>query len=71
MPLYEYHCRDCDKAFETLVTASRTATCPACHGTNLAKLLSRPGMVGTTSARADNCAMPSRPTCGGGNCGCH
>jgi putative FmdB family regulatory protein len=71
MPLYEYVCRDCDKSFETFVTASRKAECPSCHGENLSRLLSRLGMVGASSARADNCAMPSRPTCGGGTCGCH
>ena len=71
MPLYEYECRDCSKPFEAFVTTERTAACPACHGTNLAKLLSRPGMVGVSSpARSEGCAMPAAPTCGGGRCGC-
>jgi putative FmdB family regulatory protein len=70
MPLYEYQCRDCDKPFEALVTPSRPAACPACHGTNLAKLLSSPSLVGVSSARSDSCAMPSNPTCGSGRCGC-
>jgi putative FmdB family regulatory protein len=71
MPLYEYLCQDCAKPFELFVTADRKPHCPACQGANLAKLLSRPGMVGTASAKPEGCAMPSAPTCGGGACGCH
>ena len=70
MPLYEYQCRDCEKPFEAFVTTERTAVCPACHGTNLVKLLSSPGMVGAASARSEACVMPAAPTCGGGRCGC-
>lgn len=71
MPLFEYLCQDCRKPFEAFVTASRAPSCPACQGTNLAKLLSSPGMVGVASTgRSEGCAMPSAPTCGGGRCGC-
>lgn len=71
MPLFEYQCQDCRKPFEAFVTADRAPACPACHGTNLAKLLSSPGMVGVASARSEGCAMPYAPSCGGGGCGCH
>jgi putative FmdB family regulatory protein len=70
MPLFEYECRDCGRPFEAFVTADRAPHCPACQGQNLAKLLSSPGMVGAASARSESCAMPSAPTCGGGQCGC-
>jgi putative FmdB family regulatory protein len=74
MPLFEYMCRDCAKPFEAFVTAQRTPSCPACHGENLAKLLSSPGMVGAAAGRSDasSCAVPA-PMCGaqGGRCGCH
>jgi putative FmdB family regulatory protein len=71
MPLFEYQCRDCDKPFEAFVTSERTPACPACEGTNLTKLLSRLGMVGTASApRMDACQQPAAPMCGGGRCGC-
>jgi putative FmdB family regulatory protein len=71
MPLFEYDCRDCGKPFEAFVTAERPASCPACEGTNLTKLLSRPGMVGTASMPSGGaCAAPAAPTCGGGRCGC-
>ncbi len=70
MPLFEYECRDCGKPFEAFVTAERVPECPACHGSNLAKLLSSPGMVGVASARGESCAMPAAPACGDGRCGC-
>ena len=70
MPLFEYECRDCGRPFETFVTAERVPACPACHGSNLAKLLSSPGMVGVASTRSEGCAMPAAPVCGGGRCGC-
>ena len=74
MPLYEFVCRDCDKPFEAFVTADRKAECPSCHGENLAKLLSRLGMVSAGASRSDmaSCAAPA-PMCGaqGGRCGCH
>jgi putative FmdB family regulatory protein len=74
MPIFEYQCRDCEKPFEVFVTAERTPECPACHGANLAKLLSSPGMVGAAGGRSDAreaCRMPSMPGCGAGGCGCH
>ena len=46
------------------------AALPPGQGTNLAKLLSRPGMVGVSSPRSEGCAMPASPSCGGGQCGC-
>jgi len=72
MPLFEYLCRDCNKPFEAFVTADRTPSCPACQGSNLAKLLSSPGMVGVATAKSEGCAAPSAPMCGarGGHCGC-
>ena len=72
MPLFEYLCRDCEKPFEAFVTADRKPECPACHGENLSKLLSRLGMVGASASQPGSCAAPA-PMCGaqGGRCGCH
>jgi putative FmdB family regulatory protein len=71
MPLFEYECRDCGKPFEAFVTTERSASCPACAGTNLTKLLSRLGMVGVASTPPGAaCAAPAAPMCGGGRCGC-
>jgi putative FmdB family regulatory protein len=74
MPIFEYQCRDCETPFEAFVTAERTPECPSCHGANLAKLLSRPGMVGAAasagSGPGEGCAMPAMSGCGAGGCGC-
>ena len=57
MPLFEYACRGCGRQFEAFVTANRAAACPACEGTDLHKLLSSPGMVGT-GGRTEREAIP-------------
>jgi putative FmdB family regulatory protein len=69
MPIFEYLCRDCGREFETFVTGDRKPACPACQGENLGKLLSRPGMVGTSSERSAP-AQPSVGGCGAGGASC-
>jgi putative FmdB family regulatory protein len=66
MPLYEYLCQDCSRQFEAFVTRDRAPECPACHGTQLRKLLSSPGMVGPAAGRETD-SFPS--SCGAG-CAC-
>ena len=45
MPIFEYCCKACRKEFEALVLATTGApTCPACHGTELEKLISAPAI---------------------------
>lgn len=68
MPIFEYHCQDCAREFETFVTGDRKPACPSCQGANLSKLLSRPGMVGTAE-RSPAGAQPSFQGCGSA-CGC-
>jgi len=63
--MYEYLCQDCSRQFEAFVTRDRAPECPSCHGTQLRKLLSSPGMVGTAAREA-----AQFPSCGAG-CGCH
>lgn len=46
MPLYDFHCRDCDKTTELLVRTSDTPTCPACGSSQMEKLLSLPSPPG-------------------------
>ena len=68
MPIFEYRCQDCDRAFEAFVTAARAAECPACRGANLVKQLSSPGMVGSNGGKPD--ALPMRGGCGAGGAHC-
>jgi putative FmdB family regulatory protein len=71
MPIFEYTCSDCERTFEAFVTAERTAECPACHGSNLMKLLSSPGMVGTASiAGRSERSLPMGGGCGAGGAHC-
>ncbi len=42
MPIYEYSCRACDKAFELLVRGDLIPKCPTCGGVDLEKLISLP-----------------------------
>ena len=44
MPLYEYLCRACDHAFETLVRGGDQPACPACQSKDLERLLSSFGV---------------------------
>ncbi len=40
MPIFDYRCRTCGYEFEAIVRAALPATCPACHGTALERLIS-------------------------------
>lgn len=40
MPIFEYHCRECDKGFELLVFGDQEVSCPTCKGNDVKKLLS-------------------------------
>jgi putative FmdB family regulatory protein len=60
MPIYEFECRECGKAFEKLVRISSEATevqCPACGSQKLEEKISSFAAVsnGSTS-KAANCA---------------
>jgi len=62
MPIFEYICRDCQHQFETIVTASRAAACPSCHGQKLDKQHS----VFAVSAKGSSSNRMTQP---GGACG--
>ena len=70
MPIFEYQCQGCSREFEAFVTGDRKPACPACHGTNLDKLLSRPGMVGAGESSRGSASQPSFGGCGAGGAGC-
>jgi putative FmdB family regulatory protein len=76
MPIYEYHCDDCDNSFEALVRPGRPedAACPQCHGAHLSREMSvfSSSAAGGYGASASD-FTPSRGGggCCGGGCGCH
>lgn len=45
MPIYEYHCDNCNINFESLVFGNEIPECPTCQGKNLHKLMSACGFV--------------------------
>jgi putative FmdB family regulatory protein len=49
MPLYSYHCQECDKDAELLVRSSETPACPACGSQSLERLMSRPAPQGQSA----------------------
>jgi putative FmdB family regulatory protein len=51
MPVFDFTCRTCGHAFEQLVRAADTPTCPACAGVAVEKLLSLPALK-TSGTRA-------------------
>jgi putative FmdB family regulatory protein len=75
MPIYEYHCEDCDNSFETLIRLGHQedAECPACHGGGLNREMSvfaaHGGSTEAVSA-ADGGPMRGGGGCCGGSCGC-
>jgi putative FmdB family regulatory protein len=76
MPIYEYHCQDCDSSFETFVRPGHDdeTECPSCSGVNINREMSvfasrgdngkaEPNGAGTPMMRSGGCC--------GGSCGCH
>ena len=49
MPLFDFHCKKCDRAFELLVRGSVTLACPECGSAEVEKLVSRPAAPGKTA----------------------
>ena len=50
MPLYSYHCADCDKDAELLISSGRAPVCPACGSQSMERLMSRVAEQGTSGA---------------------
>jgi putative FmdB family regulatory protein len=48
MPLYDFHCKTCDKTFELLTKSSSTPVCPKC-GSEIEKQISRIAPAGKTA----------------------
>jgi putative FmdB family regulatory protein len=75
MPIYEYHCEDCDSSFETFVQRGHydEAQCPSCRSVKLSREMSVfASRAANTEATPANGAAPVRGGgCCGGGCGCH
>jgi putative FmdB family regulatory protein len=68
MPLYEYSCKNCDHAFETLVFDGEKVECPECHGSRLERLLSVPAKPHTEGTSLPMTCNSNLPPCGPGCC---
>ena len=68
MPIYEFHCTQCEKDSEVLVRSTRWqgTRCPHCGSAKLAKKLSVFASNMAESESAPACGMQG----GGGCCGC-
>ncbi|HEY5633338.1 MAG TPA: zinc ribbon domain-containing protein [Burkholderiaceae bacterium] len=73
MPIYEYDCRACGRAFEKLVRADTALACPHCSSTRLEKRLSvfatssTPEAMPAALGACGSCGHPDGP----GSCALH
>lgn len=73
MPIYEFHCDDCQNDFEHLfrsMNSPAAASCPKCGGSNTHKKFSLFGFTskggdGTSRSRASSCASCRAASCAG------
>jgi len=66
MPIFEYHCKRCDKDFEVLVFGEEEVMCPTCTGKNVKKLLSSFSHKSDgqfTSSHGSSCTSCSATSC--------
>jgi putative FmdB family regulatory protein len=49
MPLYGFHCEECDKAAELLVGISEKPKCPSCGSKKMQRLVSRVAAPGKSA----------------------
>jgi putative FmdB family regulatory protein len=68
MPIYEYHCTDCDHHFDRLVLSIRdtppAAACPVCHSDDVRRLISAPAVLqgGADGGGGEQEAAPEKPS---------
>lgn len=54
MPLYDFHCQQCARTSELLISGSTQPVCPECGSTALDRLLSAPVPTGRTQSLLQN-----------------
>ncbi|MGE0406301.1 MAG: FmdB family zinc ribbon protein [Candidatus Korobacteraceae bacterium] len=64
MPIFEYLCEDCNRAFESLQIGSREPECPHCHGQRLNQQIS----VFSVGAPRSGATAPAPQSCGAPSC---
>ena len=65
MPIYEYHCNDCNHDFEALVFGSEKPLCDKCSSKKVAKLMSTCGFVSKGNGGQTVSRSASAASCGG------
>ncbi|MBN1931839.1 MAG: zinc ribbon domain-containing protein [Desulfobacterales bacterium] len=71
MPIYEYHCSQCDRNFEYLVIGKSKPECPACHSKEISRMISACGFISkesggeTVRSSGSSCAGCSTTSCKG------
>jgi putative FmdB family regulatory protein len=75
MPIFEYRCEECGKAFEEIVSSnqSEAVPCPVCASKKTEKLMSRIGGIsmgkgGGDFACSSGAPCPGAVSCGAGGC---
>ncbi len=72
MPIYEYHCKQCEKDVEVLQRSSEEkAACPECGSKKMSRLLSVISRGRVAESDSGSCSLPTgcgKPQCGMGGC---
>lgn len=62
MPIYEYKCNECGRIFDLLIRSqTQQPRCKYCDSTVLKRLISRPGLIRSQSARDSGQLQPVNP----------
>jgi len=71
MPIYEYHCRQCNHEFEKLVfNSSEKIACPRCDSKNVSRMMSAFAFsvggkfTSTASSSCGSCSSTNCSSCG-------
>lgn len=73
MPLYEFHCQDCDTDFEkrrTMQQADAPLECPECSSQDVTRKMSKFITLTKSESSAVNFGGGGGGGCCGGACGC-
>jgi putative FmdB family regulatory protein len=70
MPIFEYHCNQCDKDFELIVYSADTKPeCPHCASQDIVKKFSS-FAVSSSGKKHGKCNASDAAPCAHGGCGC-